>query len=117
MNMNKSEWNEAFLVEHNSKRNGSPFRWSSSLEALAKKHVEELVRMKMTKHGNVPPQGYQNIASGKKNMLKPHVPVNLWMTDHGHKAPITNASMKCIGAWYSHDPTTNDVIVVCNYGP
>ena len=106
-----------FLEDHNEQRtsrNLSSLRYSSELERLAQSQLDEILRTKKVQHGRQPEKGLQNIANGKKNLLKPGVCVRLWMGDEGHKRPILEPSFTHLGIAYSLDPD-NNVIVIGNY--
>jgi uncharacterized protein YkwD len=89
------------------------FSISKDLETMATEHVLQMINKKQLYH-QVPQNCYQNIASGKKNLVnKPELSVQLWMTDN-HKLPILNPSIRHIGIAYSID-SQNNVYISCNY--
>jgi len=111
------DWKIQLLNDHNKERQRQglvEFRWNPNLEQLAKKQIEEIRQKGRVHHGNVPSSGLQNIANGKKNLLKPDVPIRLWLSDSGHKAPIIKKDFRYIGGWFSRDQE-NNVVIVCNY--
>lgn len=103
-----------FLLQDHNRYRKYPVVWCSELEALAHRQLTECWTTKKIQHGNVPPKGFQNIASGKKNLLKPEVVLRMWLADAGHAKPIQDPRIKKIGSAYDID-AENNVIVVCNY--
>jgi uncharacterized protein YkwD len=106
------------LADHNEirKKQALPlFKIDNELTNLAKEHLYVLLKYKHVYHGNIPKNGLQNIASGKKNLLKPNVAVNLWMNHEPHTIPIIKKEFVKIGIGYHHHIESNDVILVVNY--
>jgi len=91
------------------------FKLDKDLTKLANNHVYMLVKSNTVYHGNIPVRGQQNIAKGKKNLLKPNVTTNLWMNDEPHKVPIIKPEFTKIGIGYHHNTETNDVFIIVNY--
>lgn len=116
MSNNQIEFYKMILNNHNNvnERKNCKLVYSEELEKLAKKHIDELIAKKQIYHGNLPNNGLQNIASGKKNLLKDNVCVNLWMGDLGHRNPIVNSQFKKFGVAMTIN-SNNDVIIVANY--
>jgi len=106
-----------FLKNHNEVRQKyqlHPLKMDGNLTRYAWVHIQELLDNQSVYHGNIPEKSLQNIASGKKNLLKENVCVNLWINDPAHRAPIINKMFTKIG-FAHHIDNDNNVIIVCNY--
>jgi uncharacterized protein YkwD len=106
------------LNDHNEirKKHALPlFKIDNELTKLANNHIYMLVKSNTVYHGNIPQQGLQNIAKGKKNLLKPNVTTSLWCNHEPHEAPIIKKEFTKIGIGYNHNTQTNDVLIVVNY--
>lgn len=107
------------LEDHNEYRQSkqlSHFQWDPFLETLAEKQIQEIIVTKKVQHGNLPSKGLQNIVSGKRNLFKKNVALQLWLGDQGHAKPVQEISFQKLGCSF-HEDSNKNVTIVCNYSP